>query len=881
MSTQRRFPPILVFLLVFALIFSCGADIFKTVVVYAADNNAPIANSDEFTVAEGSTHNGVVSAEDPDDDPITFMLATGPSRGTLVFNANGSFSYTAHRQPTLGFIGVDSFSFVANDGKVNSEPATVTINITPTNDPPQGTPNAFTVNAGETHSGAVNAADSDGDALTYSLVSAPSKGTVILNADGAFSYTAHLDSEGNDSFTFTANDGLADSNPTMVDITIIEAIIENIYEVWVDDDFDSETMGWGTTHFDTIQDGIDVVETGGIVNVAAGTYLGANVYKADLMLRGQSGAIIDGSSVITGFGYIVSEPGVTIEGFTIQNWDDAGILLTGDRTAHNSTVQNNTLTGNRVGILVQTNGNSIFNNIVTASTNNGIEMYGNDNTVSENTVTDNTTSGIYINGTGNTVADNTAEGNGIIGNWISCGIFIEGDNNTITENIANNNRRIGIRILGNENIVSNNSASNNGLSGGWRGIHLEGNDNQVLDNIVNGNNSDGIEFDSNSSGNIIRGNTVNENRDSGISVRGTNYTISENTTINNGQTGIQINTRDSGSNIVDNITERNLEYGIQSSGANLVRGNIVTGNGNIERGWTGGILASEGDVIYLNSIFDNINYGIYTYHGWVGENPVPDPDVEPLQAIHNWWGHASGPFHDSTNLYGLGNQVAENISYSPWLLAPHSAEPANTKTEYLNDGETAIIEAGVSAIVMSGSGSVTVGEYTSNPAAKSFYGSVGKYVDVYVTSPHNIDELLVKLFYEGTPEKETDLVMYWWDGSDWAVCSNTGVNIGGKYVWAIITADTSPLLSDLTGTEFGAGLIEVPPANVGPVEPEEPTEPAEPVEPEEPTDPEEPKEEDAQEGGELPQTGGNPFVLFAGLLISTLGLFLRKKQAMQ
>jgi len=41
-------------------------------------------------------------------------------------------------------------------------------------------------------------------------------------------------------------------------------------EVWVDDDYDSGTSGWGVTHFDTIPDGLDAVEAGGTVHVAAG-----------------------------------------------------------------------------------------------------------------------------------------------------------------------------------------------------------------------------------------------------------------------------------------------------------------------------------------------------------------------------------------------------------------------------------------------------------------------------------------------------------------------------------------------------------------------------------------------------------------------------------
>ncbi len=42
--------------------------------------------------------------------------------------------------------------------------------------------------------------------------------------------------------------------------------------VYVDDDFNSSTSGWNTTHFNNIQDGVDAVAVGGTVNVEGGSY---------------------------------------------------------------------------------------------------------------------------------------------------------------------------------------------------------------------------------------------------------------------------------------------------------------------------------------------------------------------------------------------------------------------------------------------------------------------------------------------------------------------------------------------------------------------------------------------------------------------------------
>jgi len=64
------------------------------------------------------------------------------ARGTLTFNADGTFTYTAARQPTVGFNGADSFRFRASDGSDWSAPSDVTITITqlpPDVLPPPGT----------------------------------------------------------------------------------------------------------------------------------------------------------------------------------------------------------------------------------------------------------------------------------------------------------------------------------------------------------------------------------------------------------------------------------------------------------------------------------------------------------------------------------------------------------------------------------------------------------------------------------------------------------------------------------------------------------------------------------------------------------------------
>ena len=65
----------------------------------------------------------------------------------------------------------------------------------------------------------LTASDDDGDSLTYSILDGPDHGTLTGTAPN-LTYTPHLDYNGPDSFTFTANDGTDDSNVATVSITL-------------------------------------------------------------------------------------------------------------------------------------------------------------------------------------------------------------------------------------------------------------------------------------------------------------------------------------------------------------------------------------------------------------------------------------------------------------------------------------------------------------------------------------------------------------------------------------------------------------------------------------------------------------------------------------
>jgi hypothetical protein len=89
---------------------------------------------------------------------------------------------------------------------------------------PQDTP--LTVPAPDVPDVLANDTDDDGDALTAALVTGPTDGSLAsgLNADGSFIYTPNAGFTGEDSFTYVANDGTADSNVATVTIQVLPAL---------------------------------------------------------------------------------------------------------------------------------------------------------------------------------------------------------------------------------------------------------------------------------------------------------------------------------------------------------------------------------------------------------------------------------------------------------------------------------------------------------------------------------------------------------------------------------------------------------------------------------------------------------------------------------
>lgn len=178
-------------------------------------NDPPIANSDSATTQEETPVSIALKGSDPEEDPLSYSIVEDPIHGSLSGDVP-NLNYT----PKKDYSGSDSFTFKANDGTADSDVATVSLTITPVDDPPIAIDDSVTTQEDVPVSIGLLSSDPDGDPLTYSIVTGPSHGS-LSGTEPNITYTPQANFSGSDNFTYKINDGKTDSASATVSITVI------------------------------------------------------------------------------------------------------------------------------------------------------------------------------------------------------------------------------------------------------------------------------------------------------------------------------------------------------------------------------------------------------------------------------------------------------------------------------------------------------------------------------------------------------------------------------------------------------------------------------------------------------------------------------------
>ena len=168
---------------------------------------------------------------DADGDTLSISGVTQPADGTAIIQGT-IVLYT----PNLNYFGPDGFSYTITDGRGGTATASVSIDVTPVNDPPLAYGDTYTTTQGSSlvvsPPGILqNDIDVDGDPLTPILITDVSHGTLALAPDGSFTYDPAAGFSGIDQFTYLVSDGDGNSAPVTVSINVTPLVSE--YRVFI------------------------------------------------------------------------------------------------------------------------------------------------------------------------------------------------------------------------------------------------------------------------------------------------------------------------------------------------------------------------------------------------------------------------------------------------------------------------------------------------------------------------------------------------------------------------------------------------------------------------------------------------------------------------
>ena len=181
-------------------------------------NDQPVANPAAYSTVEDVPLEITLTGDDIEGSALTFTVVDAPSLGSLS-GSDGSLVYT----PNADVHGSDGFTFLVNDGELDSEIVTVTIEVTPDNDAPVAADDAASTPqyTPVTIEVLPNDGDVDGDIPTVTSATNGASGTTTVNGDGTITYAPTPEFKDADSFTYTIDDGNGATATATVTITEI------------------------------------------------------------------------------------------------------------------------------------------------------------------------------------------------------------------------------------------------------------------------------------------------------------------------------------------------------------------------------------------------------------------------------------------------------------------------------------------------------------------------------------------------------------------------------------------------------------------------------------------------------------------------------------
>ncbi len=190
----------------------------KLIVQPVNDAPAPEDDRTETLEDEAVTIEVLGNDTDPDGDTLFVDWVERPAHGSTV-TKGAAVIYT----PDPDYHGTDTFRYMTADGHGGSAEATVTVIVSPVNDPPVAQDDSASTNEDTSASISVlnNDSDPDGDGLSVQSVTRPGHGTVSLQGS-VIIYTPESNYSGSDAFSYTTSDGQGGTSVALVTVHVAE-----------------------------------------------------------------------------------------------------------------------------------------------------------------------------------------------------------------------------------------------------------------------------------------------------------------------------------------------------------------------------------------------------------------------------------------------------------------------------------------------------------------------------------------------------------------------------------------------------------------------------------------------------------------------------------
>jgi parallel beta-helix repeat protein len=391
--------------------------------------------------------------------------------------------------------------------------------------------------------------------------------------------------------------------------------------------------------YSTIGAAVAAAKTNDVIQVSQGTYdedvvigiplslVGADPYNTIIDATGKNNGIyVDGADN-------VGLTGVVVSGFTVQNANFEGILLT---NVSHVTITDNHVRTNNISLNISTPacpGIPSFETLEGDDCGEGIHLSGVDHSIISNNVVENNAGGILLSDDTGATHDNLILGNIVQNNPFDCGITLA------SHPLAGSDFTAAAGVY--HNTITGNKSQHNGFQvpGAGAGVGIfapfpfsKNYGNVVVDNDLKDNGLPGVAMHAHSPGAMIADNMIAGNRFSGNGA-------DTQDTATPGPTGINVSGGDNGSGVP----------------VAVITGTVIAGN--IIQQETVGVAAKTSALVGANlNSFINVKTGVDNL------DPVVSSSVD---ARLNWWGCPGGP-----TVKACAGISGINILYLPFLNTP-------------------------------------------------------------------------------------------------------------------------------------------------------------------------------------------------------------------